>query len=90
MAGKWRELERLAVMAAIEAPERRSRYSSGARIRWETVEAIRAELERVGVDWRPMVRRRVELERERGKRAAAERAAAFRAAHPAPSEGRGQ
>lgn len=47
-----RELARLAVQVALDAPIRQGKYSYSARIPWSTVDAIRAACEAAGVDWR--------------------------------------
>lgn len=76
-------LEKLAIRVAIEAPSKGAqRYSYAAKVPWETVEAIRAELERRGVDWRPMAERVEEIQRENRERAEARRRADFAARHP--------
>jgi len=60
-------LERLAALAAVEAPERRNASSVSACVSWETIAEIRTELERLGFDWRVAVkeRKRLELEQRR-------------------------
>ena len=45
-------LEKLAVMLAIEAPPKRSLYSQDAKVTWGTMERLRVELDRLGLDWR--------------------------------------
>lgn len=46
------KLERIAGEVALTAPTKRSGATYGAVIPWDIVEALRAELERRGVDWR--------------------------------------
>lgn len=58
-------LERLAAIAAIEAPAKRSHASVCAAIDWDTIEEIRIELERVGFDWRAAKATADRLVRER-------------------------
>jgi hypothetical protein len=56
------ELERLAKLVAIEAPESESLHALAAKIPWSTVTHIRVELERQGFDWRRATRHRIALE----------------------------
>jgi hypothetical protein len=42
----------LATIAAIEAPLYQTKWASAARVRWELIHEIRAELDAVGFDWR--------------------------------------
>lgn len=47
-----RELVRLAVAIALEAPFRQGAHSFGCSVQWDTIHALRAQLELHGVDWR--------------------------------------
>jgi hypothetical protein len=60
-------LTKLATMVAIEAPMRRKYPAYFALITWQTVESIRAELERQGFDWRAARKEYERLMRERTK-----------------------
>jgi hypothetical protein len=46
------ELARLAVQAALDAPLRRPTYGAKAGVWWDTIDAIRREADRLGIDWR--------------------------------------
>ena len=46
------DLEKLAIMLAIEAPPKRGLYSQDAKVSWGTMERLRAELDRLDLDWR--------------------------------------
>jgi hypothetical protein len=68
-ADQWvvsRELMRLAIEVALEAPLRPSR-GFAARIPWDTIEALRAELERHGIDWKNNHREKRKKEATRKK-----------------------
>jgi hypothetical protein len=52
-----RELVRLAVAIALEAPYSKSKNASSATVRWDTIKALRVELEKHGVNWRAHHRR---------------------------------
>jgi hypothetical protein len=54
----------LAVVVAVEAPERANRWASCAKIPWPVVESIRHALNGTGLDWRKAVRGRLVLQRE--------------------------
>jgi hypothetical protein len=60
-------LEWLAIRVAIEVPETMTAHTFAAKVPWSTIEELRTELERRGVDWRPMRRRVVEVENERAQ-----------------------
>lgn len=70
---KLSPLERIALRLSFEAPLRRGTHSSGALVDWETIEELRAELERLGFDWRAGVRVTQELEHKRRAEARARR-----------------
>ena len=58
-------LERLALRLCLEAPEKRSGdHTPNATVRWETIIELRAELERLGFNWRAGVKERKRLENE--------------------------
>jgi len=67
-------LERLALRLSFEAPTRQGRYTSEARIPWETIHELRSELERLGFDWRAGAKFTQELGRKAVKQAYADRA----------------
>jgi hypothetical protein len=67
------QLERLAVEAAISAPLKRGQYVGEARVDWLVIDALRAECERLGIDWRELTRERIKVERERRAIATEER-----------------
>lgn len=46
------ELTRLAVQAAIDAPIRQPKYGAKAGVYWTTINDIRAECDRIGIDWK--------------------------------------
>jgi hypothetical protein len=45
-------LATLALEVAISAPARRHKHTPSATIPWDVVERIRAELPKLGIDWR--------------------------------------
>lgn len=47
-------LEKLAIEAAIMVPVRKNRYAVSASVSWKVIEDIRAECERIGIDWRDL------------------------------------
>jgi hypothetical protein len=67
------ELERLALVVAVAAPAKWSKYGHAAYIPRAHVDKIRAELERLGVDWRRVQR---ECEADYQARRAAQQAPA--------------
>ena len=46
------DLEKLALMLAIEAPPKQGKYSTDAKVSWGTMTMLRAELDKLGLDWR--------------------------------------
>jgi hypothetical protein len=70
------ELVRLAVLMAIEAPERQGAHSVSAGVSWESVHEVRAALDGLGIDWRALVRRRKQIALEQSARRVAARQAA--------------
>ena len=49
-----REIIRLATMLAIEAPERKSKFSVSATVTWATMQELREALTAAGIDLKPM------------------------------------
>lgn len=78
---KLSKLERLAIEVAISAPEKQNETTFAARVPWSIVHALRAELERKGVDWRPIAARYRAMLDENSKAYHAERARRFQEAH---------
>jgi hypothetical protein len=63
------QLERIALRLALEAPLRPTRDGYGrAYIPWRSIIELRAELERLGFDWKAGTKKRIELEAENRKR----------------------
>lgn len=58
-------LERLATLIAIETPKRRSAHCPTCYVRWDIIDEIRGELEKLGIDWRAMHDHAKRLEQER-------------------------
>jgi hypothetical protein len=54
----------LALRLAIEAPAKRGKDSYSASVMWATIEELRAELDRLGYEWKPAVKARIEHERK--------------------------
>jgi hypothetical protein len=48
---RYKALATLALRAALEAPIHRAPFSTEARVRWSTIEAIREEAGKLGIDW---------------------------------------
>jgi hypothetical protein len=71
------QLERLAVEAAISAPLKQGKYVGEARVDWLVIDALRAECERLGIDWRELTRERLKVAEERRKLATEERRRAY-------------
>ena len=59
------ELEKLAVMLAIEAPPSRGKWSNEVKVSWGTMLRLRKELDRLGFDWRKPREEYVRLVRAR-------------------------
>lgn len=53
MTDRYRKLAALAVQAAMEAPPRFSKYGYSAYVRRSLIAEIRAECDRLGIDWKP-------------------------------------
>ena len=45
-------LEKIAAEIAIAVPEKQGRHTSSAKVPWVVIDALRAELERRGFDWK--------------------------------------
>ena len=78
----FRKLEKLAIEVAVDAPAKgQQRYASDAKISWHIVNAIRAELDAKGIDWRAMADQVAELKLERRAKWQREMGERFRREH---------
>jgi len=60
-----RQLAKLATLIAIEAPVYHQAWNVSTYVAWPLIDAIRAELEKAGVDWRALRKKAKKIEAER-------------------------
>lgn len=54
MSADWTKLERLAIEVAVLPPLKRNKYARCAGVPWSTIEALREEVTKYGIDWRDL------------------------------------